>query len=336
LGLSVHEIGALITPETINGLQTIFGLTVLAVVVAIALIRTVLRPFRGQASGRLRRRAVWAGSAIVAVGALVVVLVAGTPDFSMDRWLEARPSMPEAPEGSAAWQTIRRDRARGGDDLAALQLGLWLLRQTPGTADGDREAVALLRQARLYRQASTGLGYAYELGRGVEKDATEARRFYTEGTGPEDPAMAVHVARMLRDGVGGPKDPAGALRLFRRAAAGNNADGIAGVGFAYLDGSGVAIERTKGLAWLNAAADSGQLEAMAALARAALDQRPADPRTAYRWLALLVRRAPPDHPGLAWAQATLTRVSADIAPSARAAIDATLDAWQPSAPRPPP
>jgi hypothetical protein len=280
---------------------------------------------------RSRIRLVLAGFlALVAVFAVIGALL-GEPDVDKT----ALPA-PSPTQGSPEWRQSLRDGAAAGDRLAALQLGTYLMHLDPGDPASDREAASLLRQAQPeYAEASQDLGVLYETGRGVARDLAAARLNYLAAGGPTDPAIAVHVARMLIDGVGGPKDPASGFALLRRAAARNDADAIAGVGRCYLDGTGTPRDRARGVRWLTAAAESGQVGAMTLLADLSASDRPPDLVTAYRWLGLAERLTRPEDATGAEIRRGRAGLAAKLDARRRKAVDDALPLWRPSPPSAP-
>jgi TPR repeat protein len=92
-----------------------------------------------------------------------------------------------------------------------------LLAALVATACGDTDPIH--RRARLGdTEAQLALGLAYDTGRGVEADASQAARWYraaAEGGHPKGQAM---LAQLYLTGRGVPRDPVRAYAWFRRSA----------------------------------------------------------------------------------------------------------------------
>jgi hypothetical protein len=87
----------------------------------------------------------------------------------------------------------------------------------------------------------------------------------------DEPADAVQVGRMYRDGVGTAPAPDQAFLWFRRAAAAGSPAGKYLTGQSYLTGSGVGMDVGKGVVLLREAAEAGYLDAQVALASGYLE-----------------------------------------------------------------
>lgn len=104
--------------------------------------------------------------------------------------------------------------------LTQLQAGAEEVKQGQAAFEAKKytEAVAFFKKA-----AESGsvvaprlLGQLYEQGLGVEKNETEARRLYAEGVAREDADAFLNLAEVTRMGLGGPRDPAEAGRIYER------------------------------------------------------------------------------------------------------------------------
>jgi len=134
-------------------------------------------------------------------------------------------------------------RVAAGDVAATTDLGLNLL-------DGiqDRSGRCLLRRnsryaVRLLRRAAesndptaTGsLGYAYDVGRGIAQNKTEALRWYRRAVRLGDSSAASNASTVYRDRGQLPR----AHRWMMRAAAMGDGDAAGDAGYSYLYGIGV-------------------------------------------------------------------------------------------------
>ncbi len=104
---------------------------------------------------------------------------------------------------------------------------------------------------------------AYLDGKGVEKDPAEAVRWYRRGAAQGDPHCLYHLARAYETGLGLPADKDKADVHFRLAAAAGSADAQAILARALLDENKTDEARQ----WLRRAAQNGNQEAVRLLAR---------------------------------------------------------------------
>src|SRR5580765_2780486 len=79
--------------------------------------------------------------------------------------------------------------------------------------------------AHLLKNASKGdvnaqfmLGLAYEFGRGVAKDSTEAAHWYEKAANAGDPGAQTHLGNLYAEGNGVARDQALAIKWYLRAA----------------------------------------------------------------------------------------------------------------------
>ncbi|MBT9500907.1 MAG: sel1 repeat family protein [Burkholderiaceae bacterium] len=106
--------------------------------------------------------------------------------------------------------------AEAGRASCQLLLGHWY-------EDGAGVSLSMSRATDLYRQAAVNNGRGHvALGRIVEAawtpDYALARRHYADAIAHPVPAGEVELARLYREGLGGPKDQAEALRVLRMGA----------------------------------------------------------------------------------------------------------------------
>jgi hypothetical protein len=130
--------------------------------------------------------------------------------------------------------------------------------------------VELTPAAAAFRQMSAPLclrlARLLEAGRGgVQRNDTEAFRWYQRAAEAGEPTAMFNLGTMLRDGRGVAKNEAEAVTWFRRAAEAGNADAMYNLGIRLADGRGVAQNEAEAVAWYRRAAETGDAAAMAYL-----------------------------------------------------------------------
>ncbi len=108
-----------------------------------------------------------------------------------------------------------------------------------------------------------------------------------------------------------------------------------GVGFSYLEGLGTARDPAKGFAWLLAAAQAGQPNAMHTIGGIYLSGagRPPDAAEAYRLLSLAVRGYSEGDEKRPAATLMRDQAAVRLSEQQRAKINAEVAVWKPSAPQ---
>src|SRR5271163_2770456 len=132
------------------------------------------------------------------------------------------------------------------------------------------KAGAAAEAVRWYRKAAdagepggmSDLGFMYQHGTGVAKDATEAVRWYRKAADAGEPKGMSNLGIMYRDGAGVATDAAEAVRWFRKAADAGDARGMENLGFMYENGTGVAKDAAEAVRWYRKAADAGDAPGM--------------------------------------------------------------------------
>jgi SEL1 protein len=111
--------------------------------------------------------------------------------------------------------------------------------------------------------AQVALGQLYYYGpRGVERDLSMARRYFSVAAEKGDAVAQTNLGFMLLRGLGGPLDLNGAYSNFSAAALTGNAGAYNGLGFMYLYGVGVEADSAQAISLFNSAADQGLVEAL--------------------------------------------------------------------------
>jgi len=104
--------------------------------------------------------------------------------------------------------------------------------------------------------AQTSLGLIYERGLGVEKDPTEALRWYRRAASEGDALAAFHLGSLFERGVGTEQNFHEAARWYARAADGGNEAALTALAYLYERGLGVERDFQEAQALYGAAARS--------------------------------------------------------------------------------
>jgi hypothetical protein len=149
------------------------------------------------------------------------------------------------------------------------------------------EASALMRKAADagYAAAMNGMGFSYEMGRGVTQDFAEALRWYRRGASAGNSAAMHRIGLAYEHGESVPASPGEAVRWYRKSAEAGDASAMAAVGRSYDNGFGVARNPVEAVRWFRKAADLGGPAGMERLGEAYLKGRGVarDPIEAVRW-----------------------------------------------------
>jgi TPR repeat protein len=108
-------------------------------------------------------------------------------------------------------------------------------------------------QSDLYSQSH--LGYLYDKGLGAARDEKVAAQWYAKAADQGDAWSQARLASMYRDGRGIAQDLQRAVGLFAKAADQGNAWAQMNLGLLYVKGQGVPLDYTKAIFWLRNAAD---------------------------------------------------------------------------------
>ena len=139
----------------------------------------------------------------------------------------------------------------------------------PRTDASPRELEAAAAQGN--SAAQFRLGQFYE---GTPDGDAEARAWFAKSASQGNPGAEYHLALLLRDGRGGPRDEqAGFASLSKAARAGYSAAEV-GLGDAFLAGRGVPRDVAKAQEWYRAAAVQGDVEGQLRLGELCLAPQP--------------------------------------------------------------
>jgi TPR repeat protein len=165
------------------------------------------------------------------------------------------------------------DAAQQGDVRSAEHLGIALVTGDGGSPDYSTAVPFLQRAVAASRpDAAAWLAYLYQQGYGVSRDLAEARRLFKLAADSGDGHSAKNAAEMMRDGVGGAKDPRSADIYFEkaftamrgRAEAGDVSDQVLVAGM-LAQGVGTRKDMAAAVVWWRRAVSQGNSTALARL-----------------------------------------------------------------------
>ena len=110
--------------------------------------------------------------------------------------------------------------------------------------------------------AMLNLGNMYEIGAGIKLDKEKARRLYRMGADRGDAKAQFNLARLLLQESDESQE---AFELFKLSAALGFTDAIYMIGWCYLHGTGVALDRAEAKRWYQRAAAKGDQMAVKVL-----------------------------------------------------------------------
>jgi TPR repeat protein len=142
---------------------------------------------------------------------------------------------------------------------------------------GDHpEAVRWYRKAaeQGHATAQYNLGWCYENGRGVEKDAREAVRWYRKAAEQGNAVAEGALGYCYHNGLGVGHDDREAVRWYRKAAEQGHPLAQVLLGQCYRDGRGVVKDAREAVNWFRKAADQGDKNAEQALRRLTATYKP--------------------------------------------------------------
>jgi TPR repeat protein len=130
-----------------------------------------------------------------------------------------------------------------------------------------QDALVMYREAaeKKYTAAFNSIGYLYQYGFGVEKDAAQAVKWYRKGADGGHAGAMTNLGFMYQEGLGVEKDPAQAVKWFRQAASNGDAVAMSNLGFMYENGEGVEKDYAKAVKWYRKGAVGGEATAMSGL-----------------------------------------------------------------------
>ena len=178
--------------------------------------------------------------------------------------LEAR-VITDTPDPVRAFRLVR-EAAEAGSARAQVRLGDYYLNGDQ-VAQSISEALALYRKAfdAGYLSAAVKLGRCAELGIGSDPEPVRAAELYGIAARAGDADGQYAFGRCHLKGIGMEPDAAGAVFWFKTATAVGQLDAVRELGVCYLTGTGVEKDEAEGSRLIEAAAASGDPEALVIL-----------------------------------------------------------------------
>jgi TPR repeat protein len=123
----------------------------------------------------------------------------------------------------------------------------------------ESEQVGIIRMRAIKGEldAQKQIARMYDLGEGVERNALEARKWYSKAANKGDAESCCWLAIMYRNGLGVEKNSKEAFNWFNKAANLDHAFAQYMLADMYLRGEGVELNNAEWLKWLRKAADQG-------------------------------------------------------------------------------
>lgn len=152
---------------------------------------------------------------------------------------------------------FRKDAEAGNAD-AQRNLG-WAYQNGEGVAKNAVEAVKWFRAAADQGSAvaQNDMGWMFETGQGVTRDGAQAAEWYRRAAAQGEVFAQNNLGRLYESGVGVTQDLAEATRLFRKAAEHGLVQAQRSLGWAYQNGKGVPQSDTDAVLWYRKAAEQG-------------------------------------------------------------------------------
>ena len=148
------------------------------------------------------------------------------------------------PQAPTAVRDVRADFDEGFNAFGAKQYKLAMSRFRPLAEGGDA-------------RAQSYVGHMYESGRGVERNHSEALRWFLMAAEQGDSYSQAQLGNLYENGLGIAHDAKLAAEWYAKAANHNNTDSMARLATMYRDGRGVAQDYEQAVRWYTKAADQG-------------------------------------------------------------------------------
>lgn len=155
-------------------------------------------------------------------------------------------------------------RAELGDAEAQLQVGMKVYQGKGAAQDRKKGFVWLLKAAengKFSPESLNILGRAYFNGIDIEKNYSEARKWFIVSAGQDNATAKNDLAYMLYNGLGGDRDYAKAFELYKQLAKHGDVLAQANLGTMYAAGTGTAMDKARAYAWYTFAANQGNVAA---------------------------------------------------------------------------
>lgn len=150
----------------------------------------------------------------------------------------------------------------------SLLVAIWLMSVAASPAtDEARRLIGQRQEAQAFERVDTAarrgdvdavalLGWFYDTGRHVPRDYVRAAELYRRAM-RDNPSVQWRLGVMHDLGQGMPENPGEAVRLFRMAAAGGDANASASLGVMYANGRGVPVDYQQSMRHYRRAAELG-------------------------------------------------------------------------------
>jgi TPR repeat protein len=170
-------------------------------------------------------------------------------------------------DASESRMSSQRTRAESGDVKAQVELGI-AYASGDGIEKDESEAVKWFRRAAALDDPAGeySLGEMYLTGRGVELNRQEGAKWIRLAAEAGDPRAQFNLAAMYAEGTGVTKNDHDAAAWMRKAAEQGFAAGQFGLGSMYAHGKGVPENAEEAARWYRKAAEQGDLAAINNLA----------------------------------------------------------------------
>ncbi len=164
-----------------------------------------------------------------------------------------------APKRIQAWKRF----AEGKNPMGMYMYGR-CLHEGFGVEKDESEAYKWYRRAADLGipRAINIVGYCYDTGTGVAKDPAEAIKWYRRAADSGESVAMTNLGYCYQSGSGVPKNEKEAVTWFRQAAELGNSKGMTDLGLGYLNGTGIAKDEKEAVKWLRDAANLGNPDAM--------------------------------------------------------------------------
>lgn len=162
---------------------------------------------------------------------------------------------------AAKWYRRAADKGHAASQVYLAELyarGLGVKKDEAKAAEWLRKAVNRDDLKQVPRDGWYLLGVLHEFGTGVSKDPAEARRLYRLAANEKHPAASYRLARLYRDGVGGPAHAGNAFKRMRAAAEAGFAPAMTDLAAMYDAGKGTTRDAAEARRWREKAKQSAR------------------------------------------------------------------------------
>lgn len=170
-------------------------------------------------------------------------------------------------------------------------------------------------------EAQLYVGVMYENGQGVKKNPAQAVKWYRKAALKGNMFAQRNLGDMYFYGQGVKKNYAEAAKWLRNPAEQGDSDAQDNIGWLYETGHGVTQDTDAGRKWFLRSANQGNTNGMVHAAESYMPEGQ-EPEI-YFWDSILARS------GVSWAEESRDKEAGFITPEEKAAVDARLQEWKP-------